>query len=480
MRQFFAILKDSFREAVDGFVVYAMLGISALLIGVAATMSFTPVAPEKAFDTIVQQFNMVFPEKGRSRVFTGSSDKYDASDVRPSGSGYQLRLTVTGQGQGTITDSKGTRPVLDQGDSFRRTVASWAKPAGKTIKVDPSKFDDKDGKKDVRRDGDQGGGRSFEVGFQSATPEEQKAVTSELMEEFIQSQFYMLAGMDVTAKRVTDGVAEPVYAFDVTTTGGSAVKGWPHATKIFFGAFTLDDESPLGATLWGIEDVIINRIGGAFALLIGLIITAFFIPNMLRKGSVDLLISKPIGRSRLLVYKYIGGLTFMFLVSAFTVGGIWFVLAARSGYWNPGFLMAIPLLTFTFAILYAISTLAAVFTRSAVAAMLLSIGFAFFMFVFGQIKTNYDDARARNPDRPRPAWQAFVVDNGHDVLPRTREIEVMIRRFISQGALPPAIEREAVSASGDPPSPVGTFGVSLVHIAWMLGLSCWWFIRRDY
>ena len=26
MMQFFAILKDSFREAVDGFVIYAMLG----------------------------------------------------------------------------------------------------------------------------------------------------------------------------------------------------------------------------------------------------------------------------------------------------------------------------------------------------------------------------------------------------------------------------------------------------------------------
>ena len=26
MTQFFAILKDSFREAVDGFVIYAMLG----------------------------------------------------------------------------------------------------------------------------------------------------------------------------------------------------------------------------------------------------------------------------------------------------------------------------------------------------------------------------------------------------------------------------------------------------------------------
>ena len=122
--------------------------------------------------------------------------------------------------------------------------------------------------------------------------------------------------------------------------------------------------------LWIIEDQIINGLGGAIALLISVVITAFFIPNMLRKGSVDLLISKPIGRSQLLVYKYIGGLTFMFLVTAFTVGGIWLVIALRSGFWDPSFLLVIPVLTFTFAILYAVSTLVAVFTRSAIAAMI--------------------------------------------------------------------------------------------------------------
>ena len=120
--------------------------------------------------------------------------------------------------------------------------------------------------------------------------------------------------MDATVKRVADGVEEPTYAFDVTTTGGSAVRGWPHTIKIFFGAVTIArDEAPLGMTLWVIEDQIINGLGGAVALLISIIITAFFIPNMLRKGSVDLLISKPIGRSQLLIYKYIGGLTFIFL-----------------------------------------------------------------------------------------------------------------------------------------------------------------------
>ena len=326
-----------------------------------------------------------------------------------------------------------------------------------------------------------GGGKKREGALTtSSTADEQRAVGNDLMEAFIANQFLMLAGMDATAKRVTDGSPEPVYIFDVTTTGGSSVRGWPHTTKIFFGAASLDDETPLGGMLWVLEDVIINRFGGTMAILVGLIITAFFVPNMLRKGSVDLLISKPIGRTPLLVYKYVGGLTFMFLVSAFTVGGIWFALALRSGYWDPSFLIAIPLLTLSFAVLYAVSTLTAVVTRSAIAAMLLSVGFAFFLFVFGQIKGAYDERRALEPDVPRSAWVAVVVDGGNDVLPRTRDLDQMIRRAITRGTLPPTMERLALQNASDPPPAYATFGVTFAFIAVMLGLSCWWFNRRDY
>ena len=45
MRQFFAILKDSFREAVDGFVIYLMLAMSALLVVLVASISYTPEPP---------------------------------------------------------------------------------------------------------------------------------------------------------------------------------------------------------------------------------------------------------------------------------------------------------------------------------------------------------------------------------------------------------------------------------------------------
>ena len=73
---------------------------------------------------------------------------------------------------------------------------------------------------------------------------------------------------------------------------------------------------PLGFQLYILEDFIVNSVGSWVAILVSVVITAFFIPNMLRKGTVDLLIVKPIRRSTLLLYKYVGGLLFILLNTA--------------------------------------------------------------------------------------------------------------------------------------------------------------------
>ena len=122
-----------------------------------------------------------------------------------------------------------------------------------------------------------------------------------------------------------------------------------------------------------IEDVIVGGIGSGIAMLIGIVITAFFVPNMLRKGTVDMLLVKPISRVTLLLYKYVGGLTFIFLNTVVAVGGVWLALGLRSGVWATGFLVMILVITFFFAILYSVSTLFGVLTRSPIVAILLTL-----------------------------------------------------------------------------------------------------------
>ncbi len=88
--------------------------------------------------------------------------------------------------------------------------------------------------------------------------------------------------------------------YRVTAEGSKTARyqDWPHEVVLFFVLPVRLWSFPIVAYVQFWEDTIINTIGAAVALLISTIITAFFIPNMLRKGTVDLLIVKPISRWR--------------------------------------------------------------------------------------------------------------------------------------------------------------------------------------
>src|SRR6516225_5083886 len=78
MLKFFSMLRDSFREAVDGWVIYVMLAGSILLIIGAASVSFEPADAETAFQHIVDKMSRaggfgppgmrVYGNRGRSVV----------------------------------------------------------------------------------------------------------------------------------------------------------------------------------------------------------------------------------------------------------------------------------------------------------------------------------------------------------------------------------------------------------------------------
>eukprot|EP01137_Pigoraptor_chileana_P019971 Opistho-2@81747 len=103
MGQFVAILKDSFREAVDGFVIYLMLGLSALLIVLVASISYAPAPAADALSKLLEgqrfdpsRFHIVFPDRGKSTAPTGVPARVDyrPADVQdtPNGAKFVLRV----------------------------------------------------------------------------------------------------------------------------------------------------------------------------------------------------------------------------------------------------------------------------------------------------------------------------------------------------------------------------------------------------
>ena len=125
-----------------------------------------------------------------------------------------------------------------------------------------------------------------------------------------------------------------------------------------------------------LEIMIITPLAG-LGLLLAIFSSSSFVPNMLEKGNIDLLLSKPVSRQHLLWGKYAGGLLVVLSNIGFLVIGIWLTIALKFSFWDPTFLWSILIITFTFAVLYSLIVLCGILTRGSMLGMML----AYFIFL---------------------------------------------------------------------------------------------------
>jgi ABC-2 family transporter protein len=327
---------------------------------------------------------------------------------------------------------------------------------------------------------------------------------------YFTDKFQYLTNVEVSENQSKD----PNLARFTVSSRGTTVDdflGWRYEPKILFAIPIPFIHTSVRNMVYFVEDSLVNGFGAWAAVLIGVIITASFIPNMLQKGAIELWLSKPISRPALLVYKYVGGLTFVFLLTTATVLSVWLVIGLRSGIWATGFLIVIPAVTFYFALLYSVSTFAAVFTRSTVVAILFTLTAWFALWLVGAIHVTLDgfrqartrmeqavrvgapaksDAAKDADDEPPPEirdrggppdiwpWVYTTSDLIYKALPRTRELDDLTAEWVGRGLLTDA-EQKKLEKKDRPPW-WETVGVTAAFIAVMLGLSCWKFSRADY
>jgi ABC-type transport system involved in multi-copper enzyme maturation permease subunit len=117
------------------------------------------------------------------------------------------------------------------------------------------------------------------------------------------------------------------------------------------------------------------------AAILALVTTAGFFPNLIEAGSIEVHLSKPIGRWRMFFTRYFTGLLFVALqVGLFTLASF-FVLGIRGGVWSPKIFLAIPVVIVFFSYLYSVCVLVGVRTRSAMPALLLTMLFWFMLYI---------------------------------------------------------------------------------------------------
>lgn len=431
--KYFAILKDSAREALDSKIIFVMFGLSVLVILVVATMSFRPASPDHLLRMLASG-HLDGPGGMRFRPRQGLEDSH-----------VELRKVETLKGEANSPDAelRVSFVLFAHGEEARKEL------------------------------------------------EKRDSLLAFLKARF--ARFEGLGIIKVAAIRLPEPADAPFVRhdqpFDVDLQPAAGTRRfWPHQVSLFFGAVPLGDPAPLGMVLFMIGSVVLR--GGAWvAILIGVVITASFIPNMLRKGTVDLLLVKPIHRWALLFYKYLGGLTFIFLNTALAVGGIWLALGLRSGVWANGFLLMIFGITFYFAILYAVSVLFGVWSQSPVVSILMTcLAWGLFFLVgmlyhlFEEERRITEEIRAHNPGhvsrREENVFHA-IVRAVYPVVPRTADLTILMQNLVYRDFFSQRVA-EAAPLLGSEIHWVESLGVSCAFIAAILGLSCWWFATRDY
>ena len=108
----------------------------------------------------------------------------------------------------------------------------------------------------------------------------------------------------------------------------------------------------------------------------GLFISIFsvsnFIPQMTEKGSIDLLISKPVSRAQIILGKFSGGTAMVLVNISYLIIGIWILVGLKFNDWDTSFLLTIFSITFAFALLYSLIILIGIITKSSVFSMVIS------------------------------------------------------------------------------------------------------------
>ena len=99
----------------------------------------------------------------------------------------------------------------------------------------------------------------------------------------------------------------------------------------------------------------------------------------------------------------------------------------------------------------------------------------------GMFYTQLDAVRNVPPFRKEiPNWVYTTVDTAHFVLPRTKDLDLLMTRLLSREVLTEGDIRQRKMDYATSVTWGESLTASFVFIALMLGLACWRFATKDY
>lgn len=155
-----------------------------------------------------------------------------------------------------------------------------------------------------------------------------------------------------------------------------------------------------------------------FGTFLAIFASSGLIPSILEPGRIALLLSKPMGRTILLLGRYAGNLLIVTLNTIYMVMGVWLIIAYKTGIWDKHFLIAIPVMVFVFAVLLCVVVFIGVVSESAALAVMVTVALSLMSALLAQHQFMI---RLLDSEWSRQLWMGLywivpkVYDLGHEL-----------------------------------------------------------------
>lgn len=150
--------------------------------------------------------------------------------------------------------------------------------------------------------------------------------------------------------------------------------------------------------------------------------SAGLVSAVFEPGRIELLLSKPVSRTHLLIGRYLGNVLVVAANIVYLVAGSWIVFGLKTSVWGTGFLISSLCTIFIFAVLLTVLILVGVLWDSAAVAIMAT----FAMMILAPIVAQKNLIERLLSSE----WSRNVVRFLYYVLPKTSDVAVIIRHLI--------------------------------------------------
>jgi len=246
--------------------------------------------------------------------------------------------------------------------------------------------------------------------------------------------------------------------------------------KLFFGAaeVPIDSMSPAEVVL-DVQRTVARLLAGVAGMLVLLLAFGSTLPDLMQKGSLDLLLARPIGRARLLLFTYAGAVLAVLLVTASIYGVCAVTLGLRSGHFSAAFVAAALPTTAVFAAVFPVAMLVGLVTRNGNFAALAALACYGAADVVASVREKFVESGIADESTWKPVLEILWW-----ITPKTGEIATLGALSLGRSELSAAgFERfrQQLPAAADMATPYGT---TALFAAFFLGATILLFRRRDF